>query len=139
VTVRLETRTVFRCKCIRCGHEWDALKKPFRCAKCKYRSWNGEDNRFRDPFDFTDNHYNAAKGRVPASSRFETGTEAPSLPPLKVLRETLAQARTIIHRLILDNPCDHSKDLCVCDEKRTLASIDRQIKKMDKLFAVEAR
>jgi hypothetical protein len=77
MTISIEERKVFVCQCVRCGHKWEALKKPWRCASCKRRSWNGEDYRLPDPF-----HH------VPRGSKIETGTEVPQTPgAIKRLRK----------------------------------------------------
>jgi hypothetical protein len=38
--LRRTKRTVYDCRCERCGHSWLALKLPTACASCKSRSWN---------------------------------------------------------------------------------------------------
>jgi len=122
VPISLRTKTVFHCKCVRCAYEWDAEKKPLRCASCKYRSWNGEDHRFLDPYD-----------GVPVPSQIKVGTEAPRPPSYEGMLETFSRARVIIDQLITDNPCDHSNGLCVCAEKAVLAGIDLQIERLKAL------
>ena len=128
MTIKLETRTVFRCKCVRCKHEWDALKKPKRCAKCKYLTWNGEDHRFTDPY-----------AKVPAASQIETGKKAPSRLYPKAILDTFIKARVIINQLIHDNPCEHAKGACVCNEREVLAEMDRQIAKLQIFGANDER
>jgi hypothetical protein len=40
--LRRTKRTVYDCRCERCGHSWLALKLPTACASCKSRSWRTE-------------------------------------------------------------------------------------------------
>lgn len=124
--ITFKTRTVFHCVCIRpeCRHEWDALKKPRRCAGCKYRSWNGEDHRLPDPY----------RG-VPVASQIENGKAAPSPPSTEALLDTLNTARTVIADLVASNsPCTHKKGECICKEKEFLTTIDQQIKSLKALL-----
>ena len=121
ITVR--TKSVFHCKCVLCGYEWDADKKPKRCSSCKRRGWNGEDHRFSDPY-----------GGVPIPSQIEIGTEAPRPPSYETILESFIKARDIINTLIIQNPCNHSKkDECVCEEIHVLAEIDEQVEKLKAL------
>lgn len=46
MSITLRLKTVFHCRCIHCGHQWEAERKPQRCARCKMRSWTGEDREF---------------------------------------------------------------------------------------------
>lgn len=130
--ITLETRTVFHCKCVRpeCGWEWDALKKPRRCAKCKYRTWNGEDQRFTDPY--TPNGSPWARKAVPPGSRIAIGKKVPSQPPsYREMLKTFTEARKIIDQVIFEyGACNHDKNECICAEVKTLANIDRQIRKL---------
>jgi len=119
--ITLKTMTVFHCKCIRpsCQHEWDAFTKPLRCARCKYRSWNGEDHRKPDPFE-----------NVPVASQIATGTEAPQQPGHEPLLDSLVRAREVIALLIKQNPCNHAHNECVCAEKDVLRQLDQRIEKL---------
>jgi hypothetical protein len=125
--ITLATNTVFRCKCDRpeCGYEWDTLVKPLRCAGCKYRSWNSEDRRFLNKFD-------NEKTKVAVGSRVNDGEKVPDRAKLqpKELLKLLTATRDIVDTVIQSNPCDHAKNDCVCAEKKTLAEIDRQIRKL---------
>lgn len=125
--IELVTITKFRCKCIKCGWQWDAEKKPTRCAKCKWLTWNGEDRRADDIY-----------ANVPAKYRIARGTKAPHLPRPKELVATLIAAREIVDQIIYDlGPCDHKKkDQCVCKEKGVLADIDRQIERLNAINTV---
>jgi hypothetical protein len=118
VPISLKTKTVFHCKCIRpeCLHEWDADTKPLRCAKCKYRTWNGEDHRRPDPYR-----------EVPVPSQIEVGTEAPRPPSYEGMLDSFTKARAVIYELIEQNPCVHSKGQCVCGEKELLTEIDKHL------------
>jgi hypothetical protein len=123
VPITVRTKSVFHCKCVLCGWDWDTEKKPKRCARCKRRGWNGEDHRFSDPYD-----------GVPIPSQIEIGTEAPRPPSYEAMLESFIKAQTIIDKLITDNPCDHSKPgECACAEKEVLAEIDQQIEKLKAL------
>ena len=117
--ISLRTKIVFHCKCIRCGYEWDADKKPMRCAGCKYRTWNGEDQRRTDPFI-----------GVPVPSQIKIGTEAPRPPSYEAIAELLTKSRGIIGDVIEQNPCNHARNLCVCAEKELTGQIDQQIEKI---------
>jgi hypothetical protein len=114
--LKMETRTVFACKCQTCGYEWDALKKPIRCSQCKARTWNGEDRRWNDAYRNTH-----------PGSMIENLAEPPTPPQPQRLLRTFEKARSILNQLVDDNPCDHKKNLCVCYEKKVLAEIDRHI------------
>ena len=121
--ITLKTKTIFHCKCIRpeCGHEWDALTKPQRCARCKRRQWNGEDHRLADPF-----------GGV--ESEVAAGAKAPQLPGYLPLLRTLVAARRIIAKVIEDDgPCNHKRDdfKCVCEPTEVLANLDQRIQQLD--------
>lgn len=123
--ITLKTKTVFHCKCIReeCQHEWDALTKPQRCARCKYRTWNGEDHRFADPYD-----------GVPLASQIANGTGAPQLPGYLPTLATLRAAREIIAQVIEnDGPCNHKEAVCVCRPKEVLVNLDQRIEQLDVL------
>jgi hypothetical protein len=124
VPISLKTKIVFHCKCVHCGHEWDADKKPKRCAAhgCKLRSWNGEDHRFQDPYD-----------GVPIPSQIEIGTKAPRPPSYEAMLDSLIKARGVIDVLIAQNPCDHKNGPCVCAEKELIAEMDQQIEKLKAL------
>lgn len=137
MTVRLISKSVLQCKCIQCGHEWEAFKMPRRCSKCKYLTWNGTDKRFRDPNNFTEQNYNPKKGRVPESAQIEPGAAPPVELRPKPMLDTFLSARKIIDQLIFEFPCDHANDKCVCEEKKTLADIDRHIRKLE-LFTGKA-
>ena len=114
--IKLAVKTVFHCRCVRCGHEWEAERKPSRCASCKYLSWNGEDKRFKNKYVAT-----------PPGSQIETGKSAPQFRPQAIL-QTLNDARQIVAKLIEDlGPCNHQNNECVCQETKTLAALDRQI------------
>lgn len=123
ITVR--TRAVFHCKCIHpeCAHEWEAVKKPKRCAKCKRHTWNGEDHRYGDPFN-----------GVPIRSQIKAGTEAPRLPSGESMLETFLKTKKIIEDIVDQNPCDHNNNVCVCTEKDVLAEIDQHIEKLRALL-----
>jgi hypothetical protein len=123
MSVTLKTKTVFHCRCVHCGWEWDADAKPHRCAKCKIRSWNGEDHRFAEPY-----------ASVPFLSQIETGTEAPRAPSYELMLEVFTEARTIIDDMIVGfGPCDHKKNECVCREKAFLLVLDQQIARLKAL------
>jgi hypothetical protein len=132
--ISLKVKTVFHCKCIYCGWEWDADKKPKRCARhgCKLRGWNGEDHRLVDPYGGR----RTAIGKfvplspVPVPSQIENGTEAPRPPSSEALLDSLVKVRGIIAELIAQNPCRHSKGECVCAEIEVLAEVDQQIEKL---------
>lgn len=122
--ITLKTKTVFRCKCILCAHEWDADKKPFRCASCKNRRWNGEDHRYREP-------YQGFGDGVPVPSQIKTGDPAPRPPNNSALLETLINAKAIIEEVVEQNPCDHKKKTqCVCAEKELVTQIDTHINRL---------
>lgn len=38
--LRTSVQKVYHPRCERCGHKWDTLKVPIRCAKCKSPYWN---------------------------------------------------------------------------------------------------
>jgi hypothetical protein len=120
--INLKIQTVFECKCILCGHEWEAKKKPFRCAGCKNRGWNGEDHRFQNPYH-----------GIPLKSQIKTGTEAPRPPNSLALLETLTNVKAVIEMIIAQNPCDHKHNQCVCEEKELVAQIDGHIARLDGL------
>jgi hypothetical protein len=136
MSISLRVKTVFHCKCIRptCLHEWDALAKPKRCAKCKYKSWNGEDHRFVDPYGGrTAIGQYGPLSPVPVPSQIANGTEAPRPPSSEALLDSLIKVRGIIAELIAQNPCHHSKGECVCAEIEVLAEVDQQIEKLKAL------
>jgi hypothetical protein len=117
--ITIRTKAVFHCKCIRCLYEWDADKKPRRCAGCKYRSWNGEDHRLPDPYI-----------GVPVPSQIEAGTEAPRPPSYEGMLDTFTKSRQVIDELVRQNPCDHKQSLCVCAERGLVVEIDDHIEKL---------
>jgi hypothetical protein len=116
VPISLRTKTVFHCKCVHpdCAYEWDASKKPKRCAGCKRHTWNGEDQRTQDPFN-----------KVPIISQIETGTKAPVAPDSGAILGTFIKARRVISTLIGKN--GHRSGNAV------LADIDQQIEELKKL------
>jgi hypothetical protein len=119
--ISLKTKTIFHCRCVHedCLHEWDADRKPRRCARCKRRSWNGEDHRFQDPWD-----------GVPVASQIKTGTKVPRPPSNEAMLDTFTKAKGVIEETIRQNPCDHKKDQCVCAEKELLANIAEHIERL---------
>jgi len=119
--IRLTTRSVYACKCDYpdCGHEWDALSKPKRCAGCKRRRWNSEDRRLPDPFQ-----------KVSPRSKIRPDHKIPEQPSYKGMLDTFRQARRILQMTVEDNPCDHQRGICVCEDKRVIENIDRYIRKL---------
>lgn len=120
------TQTIFNCKCERkeCGHEWVARKKPRRCAKCKYYTWNKEDHRLRNPYE-----------NVQPGSRIENGKNAPRQPNHKDMLDTLVKAGEIIEDVIVTNgPCNHRKNHCLCQETKVLAGIEYHVARLRSLL-----
>lgn len=116
MTITLETRSVLACRCVWCNYKWDAIKKPLRCPGCKRRSWNGEDNRRRDPLE-----------NVPPGSRIANDKTPPKVRPRELL-DVLMLSRVIIEQLIADcGPCDHAKDVCYCHEQSVAERVAKQI------------
>jgi hypothetical protein len=123
------------CKCERpeCGWEWDSFRrdkktgklisvKPERCARCKYLSWNKEDRRRKNPGEFAppDPVLLLANGKVP-----ELNT--------KGMLEALIEAKDILEYLVTDyGPSDHPK-VCVGEESKVLAKVNRQIEMLTRL------
>lgn len=142
MALKVVTRTVFRCECYHCGHKWDAPKKPGRCANCKKRTWNeGEDNRFKDPYQGVREREADRRPRkvpvpqVPARFQIERGKEAPSAPRIKDIVALFTKARTFFDEIIQNNPCDHPKGECMCaDDKETLVNIDNMIGRLKRLM-----
>jgi hypothetical protein len=91
--ITLRTKKVFDCKCIACGHEWSADKKPGRCSSCKSRRWNGEDHRFQNP-------YNNKNSNVPLKQQIRVGTLAPSGPNSAALLDTLTSAKLVVEEIL---------------------------------------
>jgi hypothetical protein len=120
VPITLKTITLFHCVCIRCKHEWDSPTKPKRCAGCKYRTWNGEDHRFADPYD-----------GVPQTSQIATGTDAPQLPNYLPLLGTLTAAREVVSKVVETGPCKHKQFHCVCAATEVLADLDQRIEQLN--------
>jgi hypothetical protein len=122
--ISIRTKTLFHCTCVHedCLHEWDASTKPRRCARCKRRSWNGEDHRFQDPYD-----------GVPVKFQIKTGTEVPRPPSNESMLDTFIKARAVIEETVSQNPCDHKHDQCVCPEKELVTEIDKQIERLKAL------
>ena len=118
--ITLKTKTVFHCVCGRpeCKHEWDAFTKPQRCAKCKYRTWNGEDYRSADPFD-----------GVPFVSQIENGQKAPPLPAYLPMLTTLTAARAIVARTIENGKRKREANKL----KEVLANLDSHIDQLNAL------
>lgn len=129
-----QIRSVFHCRCERCGWEWDADTKPDRCAKCKSRTWNGEDRRSPDPFD-PNGQSPWTQRPVPIHSRIEAGSPPPQRPSLPAMLDTFVEAREIIDKLIADNggPDDNDNR----GEVEVLARIDRHIAKLKKFAAAK--
>jgi len=119
IIVRL--KTLFHCKCIFCGKEWDTDTVRGRCSRCKRTGWNGEDFRLPDPYR-----------DVPVASQIEIGTKVPAAPSIEALLEPLTIAQSIVSELIAQNPCNHPEQ-CVCAEKATLKQIDQQVEKLKAL------
>ena len=126
VTVQVITKNVYRCKCRNCGHVWDALLKPARCARCKARSWNGEDHRRINPYKNT-----------PEGSRIPTGKQPPQ-PRAKDLLATLQAARETLAMLVADNPCNHKGkpcapglDQCAGADRAVLTALELHIAQLE--------
>lgn len=45
--LRATRRTVYECRCERCGYKWTALSKPKSCASCKHKGWNAKPGSVR--------------------------------------------------------------------------------------------
>lgn len=133
MTIKVVSKTVLHCKCVWCNHEWDSFTKPKRCSKCKRYSWNGEDNRRRDPLEFVPPG-SVIKDKLPEVSN-------------KDVVETLMLTRGILEQIISDyGPCNHSadrvadaKETCVCHEKQVLEKVYHQIELLSRFSAGAAK
>jgi len=129
LTIRLITKTILHCTCVWCKFEWNAFEKPKRCSNCKRYSWNGEDQRRRDPLEY-----------VPPGSVLDE--EVPELRHKDIL-DALMLARAMIEQVIADfGPCKHPSDRvakekedCVCHEQQVLDKINRQIDLLNRFIA----
>lgn len=118
--ITLRTKRVFDCKCIKCGHEWSAEKKPGRCSSCKSRRWNGEDHRFQNP-------YNNKNSNVPVRAQIKVGTLAPSGPNSAALLETLTSTKAIIEEILVHETYKRA------DLKKLMPEIDEHIERLTAL------
>lgn len=77
-SIALALKAVFRCRCIHCGHQWEADRRPFRCAHCKSRTWTGT-----------------------SPLQIDTGAAAPASPSIAALLDTFTSAAQFLRTMML--------------------------------------